>query len=269
MKIGISVYGAHQLVPEKERTVAKIMRKAAGIGFDGIDLGYYWGEDKKAEFAEAKAIAEGEGIEIANYICGNNFGNAAAEGAEKLAAEIDKVRLALDEAAFFGCKVLRVFGGGYGLNWDEYSGKIADALAACVEAAEKNQVVMALEDHGALCKNSKEQLFYINKVNSPWLRANSDIGNFWFPGGELPEDGVFALAEYTAMVHVKDYQLINNTHVAVPVGEGVIDFENCFRILADAGYKGWLTLEYESSIGDPKQGITTSLVNMRRFAIGC
>ena len=62
MKIGISVYGAHLLVPEGERTVAKIMRKAAGIGFDGIDLGYYWGEDKKAEFAEAKDIAASEGI---------------------------------------------------------------------------------------------------------------------------------------------------------------------------------------------------------------
>ena len=269
MKISISVYGAHLLVPEEGRTVAKIMRKAAGICFDGIDLGYYWGENKKAEFAEAKKIAAGEGIEIANYIVGNNFGNAAAESKKKLTEEIKKVKLGLEEAAYFGCKTMRVFGGGYGLEWDKYSGKIADALAACVETAEKYGVVMALEDHGALCKNSKEQLFYINKVNSPYLRATSDIGNFWFPGNELPEDGVSNMAEYTAMVHVKDYQIINNLQVAVPVGEGIIDFETCFRILADAGYKGWLTLEYECGIGNPVHGIATSLVNIRRFATGC
>ena len=44
--------------------------------------------DKAAEFAEAKKVADGEGIEIANYIVGNNFGNAAAE--DRLDAEIEK-----------------------------------------------------------------------------------------------------------------------------------------------------------------------------------
>ena len=47
-----------------------------------------------------------------------------------------------------------------------------------IETAEKYNVVMALEDHSALCKNSSEQIFYIEKVNSPYLRANADIGNY-------------------------------------------------------------------------------------------
>jgi len=269
MKCGITVYGAHLMVPEEGRTVAKIIRKAAGVGFDGIDLGYYWGENKPAEFEEAKKVADGEGIQIANYIARDNLGNAAAESPEKLESDIQAIRIALEEAAFFGCKVLRVFAGGYGLKWEDYSGKIRDALASCVETAEKFNVVMALEDHGALCKNSKEQLFYINSINSPYLRANCDIGNMWFPGGELPENAVATIAPYTAMVHVKDYALLNNVQVAVPVGEGVIDFRKCFRILADAGYTSWVTLEYECKLGDPKQGITTSLVNMRKAAIGC
>ena len=129
MKLGITIYGAHLLVPEEGRTVAKIIRKTAGLGFEGIDLGYYWGENKAAEFAEAKQVADAEGIQLANYIVANNFGNAAAE--DRLPAEIEKVKTALNEAAELGCKVLRVFGGGYGLDWNAYSGKIADALAAC------------------------------------------------------------------------------------------------------------------------------------------
>jgi sugar phosphate isomerase/epimerase len=267
MKMGITVYGAHLMVPEEGRTVAKIIRQAANVGFDGIDLGYYWGEDKASEFAEAKKVADGEGIQIANYIVGNNFGNAAAE--DRLEAEIEKVKTALKEAAYFNCGTLRVFGGGYGLDWKTYSPRIAEALAACVETAKENNVVMALEDHGALCKNSSEQLFYINEVNSPYLRATADIGNFWLPGGELPIVGVSSVAEYVAMVHVKDYVFVNNTPVACPVGEGVIDFKSCFRALKDVNFDGWLSLEYECSIGVPKQGITTSLVNMRRFAASC
>ena len=267
MKMGITVYGAHLMVPEEGRTVAKIIRQAANVGFDGIDLGYYWGENKTAEFAEAEKVAAGEGIEIANYIVGNNFGNAAAEN--RLDAEIERVKVALEEAAYFKCKTLRVFGGGYNLDWAEYSPRIAEALAACVETAEKFGVVMALEDHGALCKNSSEQLFYISQVDSPFLRATADIGNFWLPGGELPIVGVSNVAEYTAMVHVKDYVFVNNTPVACPVGEGVIDFKSCFRALKDVNYEGWLSLEYECSIGVPKQGISTSLSNMRRLVASC
>ena len=119
MDFTISVYGAHKLVPEEGRTVEKIMRAAAGLGFDGIDLGYYWGENTKAqEMKDAKTLAEDLQLKLTNYICGNNFGNAIAE--DRLAAEIDKVKTALDEAAEFGCKNLRVFGGGYDLEWEKY-----------------------------------------------------------------------------------------------------------------------------------------------------
>ena len=269
MKMGITVYGAHLMVPEEGRTVAKIIRQAANVGFDGIDLGYYWGEDKAAEFAEARKVADGEGIAIANYIVGNNFGNAAMETKEAFDAEIAKVKTAIEEAAYFNCRTLRVFGGGYKQSWEDVSPKILEGLAACVETAEKNNVVMALEDHGGNCKNSSEQLFYISQIDSPFLRATADIGNFWLPGGELPLVGVSAVAEYVAMVHVKDYVFVNNTPVACPVGEGVIDFKSCFRALKDVNYDGWLSLEYECSIGNPKQGISTSLSNMRKFDACC
>ena len=268
MDFTVSVYGAHMLVPEEGRTVAKIMRAAAGLGFDGIDLGYYWGEENKAqEMDEAKKLAAELNLKLTNYVTGNNFGNAIAE--DRLQAEIDKVKTALDEAAFFGCKNLRVFAGGYNLEWEKYSRGIADALAVCAEHAAKNNVVMALEDHGALCKDSSEQLFYITTVNSPFLRATADIGNYWTPGGELPEQGVAAIADLAVMVHVKDYVIINNKFTAVPSGDGIIDLKQCFRILKDADYKGTLSLEYECSIGEGLHGIAASLVNMRRLYAGC
>ena len=264
MDFTISVYGAHLLIPEAERSVEKIMRAAAGLGFDGIDLGYYWKEEgKEAEMAEAKKLAEELNLKLTNYIVGNNFGNAIAE--ERLPAEIDKVKKAIDEAAFFGCRNLRVFAGGYNLEWEKYAQPIADAFASCVEHAEKNNVVMALEDHGALCKDSSEQLFYLTTVDSPFLRATADIGNYRTPGGENSEWAVTAIAEYAAMVHVKDYVMINNKFTAVPSGDGIIELQESFRALKNANYKGTLSLEYECSIGEARHGITTSLSNMRRL----
>ena len=265
LKCSISVYGAHMLVPENKRSVANIVRAAAGIGFDAVDLGYYWGENRKAEMAGIKTMIADLGLSTGCYIVGNNFGNAAANG--ESAAEIDKVKTALDEAAEMGCAALRVFGGGYDLDWNAWCGPIAESLAACVDHARANNVVMALEDHGALCKNSAQLLYYLTAVNSPYLRANVDIGNFW-NYGELPETGVRAMAKYAAMVHVKDLRRVNGTLLSVPVGEGEIDFENCFRMLTEAGYAGLLSLEYECQLGDPRHGILQSLAHMRRCAAG-
>lgn len=263
LKPAITVYGAHLLVPEEKRTVANIVKAASEVGFEAIDLGYYWGENKAAEMEDVKKIAEDCGIAIGNYIVGDNLGNAIEKG--ELPAEIDKVKTALDEAAMMGCKALRVFAGGYNVSFDEYAPKIADALASCLDHAAQNKVVMALEDHGASCKDSTQMLYYLTKLDSPWLRANVDIGNFW-NYGELPETGVRATAKYAAMVHVKDYRRINGTLVSVPVGEGEIDFTKCFQILTEAGYSGLISLEYESAIGNPRHGITQSLVHMRRCA---
>ncbi len=267
MKIGIAVYGAHTLIPGEVKYVPDMIEAAAGIGFDGIDLGYFWGENRAKEMSEAKMAADDCGIELPNYICGNNFGNAIADG--KISEEINKVKQALDEAAYFGCKCVRIFAGGIGLDFDGYFKGICDAIAECIDHAAKCNVIMAIEDHGALCKNSFQQLAYINQINSPYLKANCDIGNYLCHVGELPLHGVAAVAGVTAMVHVKDFAVINNTLVSVPVGEGIIDFRKCFRLLKDIGYDDYLTLEYECTIGIPRQGITTSMVNMRRFLAEC
>ncbi len=264
MKTAISIYGAHLLTPEADRTVNTIIRRAAAIGFDGIDLGYYWPEnrDRRTAMSEAGKVAENEGIAVANYISRGNFGNAIAE--HRLPAEIELVKQALEEAAFLGCPALRVFAGGYDLDWHEYSGRIAEAFAACVEFAQAAGVVMALEDHGALCKNSEQQLFYLKAVNSPYLRLLSDIGNYWSHAGESPLAGVTATAPFACMVHVKDLRHINHQPVAVPVGEGEIDFTACFRALQAAGYDGYLSLEYECAFGRGVDGIVSSLAHIRR-----
>lgn len=264
-KFSISVYGAHLMVPEEKRTVAGIVRAAAEAGFDAVDLGYYWGEDRKAEMAGIKKLTDDLGLARVGYIVGDNFGNAAQKGETE--AEIAKVKTALDEAAEMGCSCLRIFAGGYDLDWETWRGKIAEAIAACTEHAKQNNVVMALENHGALCRNSVQQRYYLETVDSPWLRANVDIGNYW-NGGELPETGVRAMARYASMVHVKDLRRINGTLVSVPVGEGEINFDTCFRLLSEAGYAGPLTLEYECQFGNPRYGILQSLAHMRRCAAG-
>jgi sugar phosphate isomerase/epimerase len=242
-------------------TVKEFIEYAAGVGFEGVDLGYYW-EDKEKEFAELPGWLNSNGIALSGYIVGNNFGLVV--GTDKVREEIDKVKLAIEEADQLGARVLRVFAGGReGLRWEEGSNLICDCLAECAEYGREKNVVLALEDHGGLAATSGQVLFYIKKINSPFLRATVDIGNFWSSGGEEPAKGVKNTAPYAAMVHVKDLKKVESKLEAVPVGEGEIDFKECFKILKDAGYDGYLSLEYEAK-EDAKTGIEKSIKHIKK-----
>ncbi len=259
MKASITIYSLAQYFSAKKMTIKEFIEYASKIGFEGVDLGYYW-EDKEREFAEVPQWLQDNNIALSGYIVGNNFGSVV--GTDKVEEEIDKTKLAIDEAKELGAKVLRVFAGGReGLSWEEGSNLICDCLAECTEYGKQNNIVLALEDHHGLAANSSQVLFYINKINSPFLRVNVDIGNFW-SGGEIPVDGVKNTASYAAMVHVKDVKKVDDELKSVPVGEGDIDFTECFRILKDAGYDGYLSLEYEAK-ENAKIGIEKSIKHMK------
>ena len=131
MKTSITIYSLAQYFSAKKMTVKEFIEYAAKIGFEGVDLGYYW-EDKEKEFAEVPAWLKENNIALSGYIVGNNFGSVV--GTDKVKEEIAKTKLAIDEAKQLGVNVLRVFAGKReGLTWEEGSNLICDCLAECTE----------------------------------------------------------------------------------------------------------------------------------------
>ena len=78
---------------------------------------------------------------------------------------------------------------------------VVAAIQACLPAAERLGVVMALENHWGLT-TSVDTLLAIHKaVGSPWLGINLDTGNY--PGD--PYAGIAALAPHASIVQAKTY----------------------------------------------------------------
>ena len=51
--------------------------------------------------------------------------------------------------------------------------------ACCIPTAEKNGVVLGLENHWGLGLTSKGVMKIVNAINSPWLSVTLDTGNFF------------------------------------------------------------------------------------------
>jgi len=97
----------------------------------------------------------------------------------------------------------------------------------------------------------------IREVDSPWLRALMDTGNFIEDTYEQLE----AIAPYTVMVHAKTYYGGGEWYTLE------IDYDRVFEILRRHGFDGWVSLEYEGR-EDYDSGVRKSYELLSRYVRG-
>jgi sugar phosphate isomerase/epimerase len=148
---------------------------------------------------------------------------------------------------------------GPGMTVDEGLAILRDRLSYLAEIAEKNEVYLALEDHGGISLGSLDGLPQIvDLVDSDWLVVNFDTANIhrgdyvgtdrekweWKLGEatSFSETKLLArLVDRVKHVHFKDVVGRN----AVIAGQGEIDLAGCLRLLKQAGFDGVLSYETE------------------------
>jgi sugar phosphate isomerase/epimerase len=112
-----------------------------------------------------------------------------------------------------------------------------EAIGECLEMAEKEGVMLALENHWGLTTQPADLLRIYKAVNHPWLGLNVDTGNF--PNTVSPYDGIAMLAPYAVMVQAKTYYGGGEWYTLD------LDYRRIAGILRQAGYRGWVSLEME------------------------
>jgi sugar phosphate isomerase/epimerase len=123
--------------------------------------------------------------------------------------------------------------------------------------AEKCGVVLGLENHWGLGVTPEGVKRVVDAIDSPWLRVTLDTGNFL----EDPYNRLAKLAPDTVLLQAKTY-----------FGGGVwytldLDYLRIAKILRDAGYKGYVSLEFEGK-EDPLTAIPKSLDLLRKAFAG-
>ena len=131
-------------------------------------------------------------------------------------------------------------------------------LEKLAEVAEKNQVYLALEDHGSISLTADGLPKILDLVESDWLVVNYDTANIrrgdyigtdqdhfeWKLGarpGSSETELLNKVAAWVRHVHFKD--VVGRD--AVTLGEGEIDLIGCLKILQKAGFDGVLSYETE------------------------
>ena len=111
---------------------------------------------------------------------------------------------------------------------------------------------MALENHWGLSRTPEGQLHLINAVPSPWLGALMDTGNFM----EDPYDKLKLIAPKTVYAQAKTYHGGGEWYTLE------LDYKRIARILYDAGYTGYISLEFEGK-ESPDLAVPKSIALLR------
>jgi len=138
-----------------------------------------------------------------------------------------------------------------------------DSLKAICAEAEKLDIRVGIEyEPGLLVERASELAEVIDRVNSPSLGANLDIGHSYL-SGESPQQAVALLQGRIWNTHVEDIHA--NKHYHLIPGEGELPFSEYFQALNTAGYDGYLTVELYTYAHQPEEAGIRSLAYLNKL----
>ena len=161
----------------------------------------------------------------------------------------------VDAAKFLGCHSIRVNAASGG-TYQEQMKRAAEGLSGLCEYAAKDDIGVIVENHGGLSSNGQWLAQVIRMVNKPNCGTLPDFGNFIINRGEdgpvVEYDrylGMASLMPFAKAVSAKSHDFDDDGN------ETKTDFKKMLTIMLDAGYRGYVGVEYEGDKMSESDGV--------------
>ncbi len=241
---------------------ARVAREEFGL--DAIEYVNTFFFDKardQAYLAELKKRADDQGVRSLLIMC-DWEGALGDPDSQRRAAAIERHHQWVEAAAFLGCHSIRVNAQSAG-SWEEQRDLSAEGLSRLAEYGDQFNINIIVENHGGLSSNGKWLSEVMNAAGHDRVGTLPDFGNFAISAEEEYDKylGVQELMPYAKAVSVKSFDFDANGN------EINIDFNRMLKIVADAGYSGYLGIEYEGDGLSEYDGIHAT-INLLNRVIG-
>ncbi len=281
MKIGVSSYSFLQLLNRGLHTQFSIIQLAAALGFEGIeftDLTPPEGMSQQEYALLLKEEAQRCKLKIISHTVHANLLSADAE------AELERLYEKVDIAQLLGAPLLRhdayfAFpeNAPAEADFDYYLPRVIEMFRKVTDYAQTKGIKTCTENHGLICQDPERVEAIIQGVNSPNFGWLVDIGNFLCADRD-PLSSVKKAAPYAFHVHVKDFHLESKKEgcflsrggkflKGATLGEGIVPVKDCLQEIFSAGYKGFISVEYEGS--EPVLPALEKSINLLRNIEAC
>lgn len=264
MKLSLAGYSFNKLLPKRwtaeqiahaKMTLDDFVRFCAKLNLDGAELtGYYFPKEITNDYLmHLKQLTFRLGLDISGTAIGNDFCLPPGEARDQ---QLKMTREWIDHAAAMGAPVIRIFAGRVPTGDSEEAATercVAGINESLTYAAQKG-VFLALENHGGITATPEQMLKIVDAVeSSPWFGVNFDSGNF---RTDDPYRDLEKIAPYAINAQIK-------VMIAPNGKKEPADLERVVNILREAGYRGYVVLEYEEN--NPKEEIPKYIGQLREL----
>lgn len=255
-KISLAEWSLHRMLFKKEidhLDFATITKREFGI--TGCEYVNQFFADKAQDLkylAEMKKRATDEGV--ANLlIMIDREGDLGHPDEAKRGQAVENHYKWVEAARFLGCHAIRVNAKSQG-SYDEQQKLAADGLRRLAEFGARHEMEVIVENHGGLSSNGAWLAGVIRAVDLPNCGTLPDFGNFRITPMEMYDRyrGVTELMPFAKAVSAK-------THDFDDAGsETATDYAKMLKIVLDAGYHGYVGIEYEGTRLSEFEGVRAS-----------
>ncbi len=261
-KLSLAQWSLHKAVRNEGQSPLDFAQNASELGYEGIEYvsQLYTKEIEKEEDPKVgmeKLLTtlkeKSETYKVTNVlIMVDGEGHLATLDDKERAQTIENHKKWVDAAQFLGCHSIRVNAHGVG-TYEEVAEAAVKGLTELSTYAATKGINVLVENHGGYTSNGQWLSEVMAKVNMKNCGTLPDFGNFCMTEGygsinseecENPYDiykGVTELMPYAKAVSAKSYDFDENG------GQPKIDFAKMLQIVKDAGYTGFIGVEYEGS----------------------
>jgi sugar phosphate isomerase/epimerase len=255
-KLSLAAYSLRKFLDLKNPTMTleEFIEKTAEWGCEGVELTeYFFKKPLTPEYLmRIKHATIKAGLPITGTPVGNTFTLPPGEARDQ---QIASVKAWVDVSADLGSPAVRIFAGSAPKGVEESQARAwaVECINISLEHAAKRGVYLALENHGGIVATADGMLAIIKEIKHDWFGVNFDTGNFH---SEDPYAELEKIAPYAVTCQVKAEISRNGKHEAS-------DYPRLAAMLQKAGYRGYMTLEYESA-EDPMTAVPKQLDLLRK-----
>jgi sugar phosphate isomerase/epimerase len=266
-EISLAEWSLHKAIWGKQMTNLDFAAKARSFGIGTVEyvntLFASGGNDFKANGKSAEYLKQvlqrsvDNGVKNHLIMCDAEGDIGNAEKAKRIQT-VDNHKKWIDAAKFLGCTTIRVNAAGNG-SAEEVAKNAADGLAMLSEFAATMNINVIVENHGSYSSNGAWLASVMKAVNMKNCGTLPDFGNFCITRDKKDwrichEDydrykGTEELMPFAKGVSAKSNAFNTNGD------EAVMDYERLLTIVKNAGFKGYVGIEYEGDVLSEDEGI--------------
>lgn len=257
-EISIAAWSMHKAFFAGEMTMMQQPEFCASVGVHGLELVNRFFESPQYGYLKRfQKACDDNGVKILLIMCDDEGDMASEDKAFRMQSAKNHQKW-VDVAEVLGCHSIRCNSGRANPGDKEAVKRAAESFSALSDYAAQANINVIIENHGGLSSYPDDLVSLMEAVGKPNFGTLPDFGNF--PPEVDRYDAVKKMMPYAKAVSAKCHDFDPATG-----NETKTDYDKMMKIVLEAGYDGWVGIEYEGSNLSERDGVIACKKLLERY----